>query len=93
MTDAKPESRHPSLLGELGARLGEDRDRQVRFLGEVGAGLSGLRQAERRRRRDFFAQVSPRLASARALERELDRLMDIATRSIPIIDEVEGTSR
>ena len=43
------------------------------FLGELGTRLEAARQADRRRYRRFFAELSPRLETAKALERDLDR--------------------
>lgn len=43
------------------------------FFGELGASLDDVRRADRLRRHQFFAQLSPRLETARELERELDR--------------------
>ena len=43
------------------------------FFKELGASLDDVKGADRRRRLNFFAQLSPRLETARAHERELER--------------------
>lgn len=65
--------RLPRLFAELGPSMEEDRRRPPLFLRELGATLDDVRRADRGRRRDFFTHLSPRLETARALERELDR--------------------
>ena len=44
-----------------------------RFFGDLGTHLGEVRRASRRRYLQFFAELSPRLDTARALEFELDR--------------------
>ncbi len=61
------------FFGELGAVLDDGRHRPPRFFSQLGASLDNIQRADRSRRLHFFAQLSPRLQSARALERELDR--------------------
>jgi len=63
----------PRFISELGASLDHGRRRPPRFFNELGASLRDVQRADRRRRLHFFAQLSPRLETARALERELDR--------------------
>jgi len=65
--------RHHRFFGDLYASLDHGRGRPPRFFNELGASLDDVQQADRRRRLHFFAQLSPRLEAARALERELDR--------------------
>ena len=43
------------------------------FFGELSTRLGDVRRANRRRYLQFFAELSPRLDTAKALERELDR--------------------
>lgn len=72
MNDARrgPYSR---FFGDLGTRLDDDRSRHLQFFGELGARMGDSRRADRRRLLKLFAELSPRLEAARALERELDR--------------------
>lgn len=65
--------RQPRFFEELDASLDHGRRRPPRFFNELGASLDDMQRADRRRRLHFFGQLSPRLESARALERELDR--------------------
>ena len=44
-----------------------------RFFGELSTRLGDLRRADRRRYLQFFAELSPQLDTAKALELELDR--------------------
>lgn len=65
--------RYPRFLRDLRGSLDDGRRQPPRFFGELGASLDNVRRADRRRRRRFFAHLSPLLETARARERELDR--------------------
>ena len=45
----------------------------VQFFGKISARLNDARRADHRRYQQFFAELSPRLDTAKALERDLDR--------------------
>lgn len=66
-------SRHLQFFADLDTRLGDDRGRHLQFFAELDARMGDLRRADRRRRAGFFSELLPRLETARARERELDR--------------------
>lgn len=65
--------RPPTFFAKLGPSLDGDRRRPPRFLRELGATLDDVQRADGQRRLQFFAHLSPRLQTAKAHERELDR--------------------